>query len=89
MKLKKFLETYTIIERVEIIQEHELEFSDLKSDDNDLMQLMIDKSSYKFVQEYSANESVTLYDVFLDDTYRKEIKSDLTYEQLEEFIESL
>lgn len=89
MKLKKFLETYTIIERVEIIQEHELEFSDLKSDDNDLMELIIDKSSYQFVQEYSANESVTLYDVFLDDTYRKEIKSDLTYEQLEEFIESL
>ncbi|QYG30010.1 hypothetical protein K0O13_07840 [Mammaliicoccus sciuri] len=86
MKLKKFLEQYRLIERIEIIQENELKFDDLINNDNILMDQIIDNSYREFIQEYSTGMIETVYDIYLDD---EEIKSDLTYEQLEQFIENL
>lgn len=86
MELNKFIKQYRLIERIEIIQESELKFDDLINNDNNLMGQIIDNSYHEFIQEYSTGASDTVYDVYLDD---KEIKSDLTYEQLEQFIKSL
>lgn len=86
MELNKFIKQYRLIERIEIIQESELKFDDLINNDNNLMDQIIDNSYREFIQEYSTGAIDTVYDVYLND---KEIKSDLTYEQLEQFIESL
>lgn len=85
MKLKKFLETYTIIEERKIIKSTELLFDELSDEDTDLFDTMFEKGQHETLDEYSTDE-VTLYYVYLDD---EEIKSDLTYEQLEQFIERL
>lgn len=86
MKMNDFLKQYRLIERIEIIQESELKFDDLPNNDNDLMDKIIDNSYRETIQEYSTGMTDTVYDVYL---YDKEIESDLTYEQLEQFIESL
>ncbi|WP_323709390.1 hypothetical protein [Mammaliicoccus sciuri] len=85
MKLKKFLETYKIVEERKIIKSTEILFDELSDEDTILFDTMFEKGQYETLEEYSIDER-TLYYVYLDD---EEIKSDLTYEQLEQFIENL
>lgn len=86
MKLKNFLEKYRIIEKTEIIKESQLTFQFIDKNDTDLLDTIINKSSTEYIQDYTTDENGTVYDVYIG---TEEVKSDLSFKELEEFIEKL
>lgn len=86
MKLKNFLERYRIIEKAEIIKESQLTFHCIDKNDTDLLNTIFDKSSTEYIQDYTTDENGTVYDVYVG---TEEVKCDLSFKELEEFIEEL